>query len=334
MNDRLTLLSAIHDLPADDLPRLAYADWMEENGQPERGEFIRIHLAMERTPRRTPEYRRLWEREVELIRTYKDEWFGTFRFYWHSYEVKRGFLDEVSSFAQHVVPHANWLLENHAVQKLGVTASGLGALEELLRSPLVATLWRLRFWQELPPSESVPYHSEDGPLPGAELPLARRPLDARINTHPSQPSEDVVRVLAASPFLDRLTRLSVIGARLGEAGVSLLLSSMANWPNLTQLVLPAVTPQARSLRHRVAGTNLAPRGVIALITSPQAARLQLLDLTGEDLNQTACEAFLDSPHLNSLEWLRLTRPPRRLRELAAEIDRRFSPRLTWSGAEE
>jgi uncharacterized protein (TIGR02996 family) len=32
-------LQAIAADPADDVVRLAYADWLEENGDPERGEF-------------------------------------------------------------------------------------------------------------------------------------------------------------------------------------------------------------------------------------------------------------------------------------------------------
>ena len=35
------LLAAVLANPADDLPRLVYADWLEENGEPERAELIR-----------------------------------------------------------------------------------------------------------------------------------------------------------------------------------------------------------------------------------------------------------------------------------------------------
>jgi uncharacterized protein (TIGR02996 family) len=46
--DRAALLLAIVTDPADDVPRLAMADWLEENGQPERAELIRIQVAMHR----------------------------------------------------------------------------------------------------------------------------------------------------------------------------------------------------------------------------------------------------------------------------------------------
>ena len=38
------LLAAVVANPADDLPRLVYADWCEENGDAERAEFIRLQI--------------------------------------------------------------------------------------------------------------------------------------------------------------------------------------------------------------------------------------------------------------------------------------------------
>ena len=46
----LALLRAVCESPDDDTPRLVLADWLEENGEPERAEFIRIgvEIAMNR----------------------------------------------------------------------------------------------------------------------------------------------------------------------------------------------------------------------------------------------------------------------------------------------
>lgn len=48
MSDEAGLLSAIREAPADDLPRLVYADWLEDQGRHERGELIRLQLALAR----------------------------------------------------------------------------------------------------------------------------------------------------------------------------------------------------------------------------------------------------------------------------------------------
>lgn len=44
--DAHNILQAIIAEPDDDLHRLAYADWCEENDQPERAEFIRLQIAL------------------------------------------------------------------------------------------------------------------------------------------------------------------------------------------------------------------------------------------------------------------------------------------------
>ncbi len=47
MSDRKSLLKAIYENPHDDNLWLVYADWLEENGEPEYAEFIRIDCELE-----------------------------------------------------------------------------------------------------------------------------------------------------------------------------------------------------------------------------------------------------------------------------------------------
>jgi len=62
MSDRDALLAAILADPADDTARLVYADWLTENGDGDRGEFIRVDIELKRTPPVTDEdERRPWE---------------------------------------------------------------------------------------------------------------------------------------------------------------------------------------------------------------------------------------------------------------------------------
>jgi uncharacterized protein (TIGR02996 family) len=59
------LLAAIKESPADDAPRLVYADWLEEHGEP-RGEFLRLQCAPARLERGDPARAPLAERERQL----------------------------------------------------------------------------------------------------------------------------------------------------------------------------------------------------------------------------------------------------------------------------
>ena len=102
MSDRDALLAAILAEPDEDTPRLVYADWLEENGEPERAEFIRIQHRLPGLSRRTAEAKRLIAREAELRK----------RLFKHLDKLpfvkitfRRGFVDSVTSglgvFAKH-----------------------------------------------------------------------------------------------------------------------------------------------------------------------------------------------------------------------------------------
>ena len=53
MSDRDALLAAIRQAPRDDAPRLVYADWLDEHGDPDRAEFIRLQIEID--PFRRPD---------------------------------------------------------------------------------------------------------------------------------------------------------------------------------------------------------------------------------------------------------------------------------------
>jgi uncharacterized protein (TIGR02996 family) len=74
MSDGSALLEAIRHEPDDDGLRLVYADWLEETGDPERAEFIRVQIESERHVTGSPEHTRLTDRAVELLSKNASEW--------------------------------------------------------------------------------------------------------------------------------------------------------------------------------------------------------------------------------------------------------------------
>lgn len=118
-------LRAIIAAPSDDLPRLAYADFLEESGEPERAEYIRVQCDLDALNKRYPDrnplrmnysvndeigWYRLKKREIEL--EFGDEkiqgWGGNYyRWFVEPYleffsidsvipaVVRRGFIDEI-----------------------------------------------------------------------------------------------------------------------------------------------------------------------------------------------------------------------------------------------
>jgi uncharacterized protein (TIGR02996 family) len=62
--------------PEDDAPRLIYADWLEEHGQQERAEFIRVQVALATLHDDDPRREELVAREQELLESHRKEWRG------------------------------------------------------------------------------------------------------------------------------------------------------------------------------------------------------------------------------------------------------------------
>jgi uncharacterized protein (TIGR02996 family) len=75
MCDEDAFLRAIIERPDDDLPRLVYADYLDERDDP-RGEFIRVECELARIAPDDPRRAALYRRDLELIRMYKDRWAG------------------------------------------------------------------------------------------------------------------------------------------------------------------------------------------------------------------------------------------------------------------
>jgi uncharacterized protein (TIGR02996 family) len=74
MNDEQSLRRAIAEQPEEDTPRLALADWLDENGRPERAEFIRLQVELTHYAADDPACRPLRRREAELWVAYRKTW--------------------------------------------------------------------------------------------------------------------------------------------------------------------------------------------------------------------------------------------------------------------
>src|SRR5436190_6940350 len=67
-------LSDIIENPDDDTPRLVFADWLEENGDPERAGFIRVQVELEKLPEGDPRRELLERDERDLLQGHGTAW--------------------------------------------------------------------------------------------------------------------------------------------------------------------------------------------------------------------------------------------------------------------
>src|SRR4051794_37823654 len=94
MSDEPALLRAVRDDPDDDLPRLAYADWLEEKGERPRAAFIRAQLQRARLPWEDDRQAELQATERRLLIEHGLDWMPP-EVPITSVRFRRGFVEEI-----------------------------------------------------------------------------------------------------------------------------------------------------------------------------------------------------------------------------------------------
>jgi uncharacterized protein (TIGR02996 family) len=298
MTEREALLRAVCESPDDDTPRLVFADWLDEHGEPERAEFIRVQIELARGPVGTRESA-LKTREQELLTARGDAWLEPFREYtsptWRHgewWEFRRGFVEglavdedqeedfyaaSASHFAQTPL-RALWLTNQQDFEPVAKW-KGLASLSELVLegSVLAADTGIGRLFRSSRVSNlrtlCLAGFDDNGhlDLPAVEELAGRtalrnvKHLDLSSNWASWQFGEqEWVRVLSGAPLLSRLDRLDLSGTWIRAEGVDYL----------------AGTKRLATLKHLdLSGNEIGERGVRSLIESPYLGALQVLDLT-------------------------------------------------------
>ncbi len=103
MTEREMLLRAVCESPDDDTPRLVFAGWLDENGEPERAEFIRVQIAIARGAQAPQSV----ARAEGLLRLHKRQWLAELPeqmgWVWGN-SFSRGFVEELLVFSDMAGP--------------------------------------------------------------------------------------------------------------------------------------------------------------------------------------------------------------------------------------
>jgi uncharacterized protein (TIGR02996 family) len=336
------LYQAILDDPWSDPPRLRYADWLEQAGDTDRAEYIRLQIALDGVPRNDPAHRQAWERHWDLYKRNRDRWEDELPelpgVTW-SWDHRRGFVSEV--YAQDVA----CLLRSEA-EVLSVPFDTLSMFEwhaegTLYGSAILARLRQARLGRSTF-SSSLPAHEDDRRLTSAMSWLGGSGI-TRLGLQRLLLSPGGVRALAEAP-LPALSELSwERGSYTDHDHLSL---SGARWlPRLAHLalkhhpfdhrslaaLLAALSPSLRQLRLEAAklddacATTLAASGLLQSLTSLELPRngigaqglREILSVLHPDaslvmddnpLGAEGTRLLLDSPHGRRSEVLKVQGP--------------------------
>jgi uncharacterized protein (TIGR02996 family) len=289
-------LQAIAEEPDDDIHRLVFADWLEDQGQPERAQFIRLQVEMARNPaQRMQHYSRVYEME----RTHRDTW-AQGLLHLKGLVFKRGMLE--------VLPLSRFVglkekdRELIDVRVCVIDTTAIRRLTTLLASEQVRYLVGLIGDRRLDPA-LLEVLDRCGNLTSLRhLNLARA-----INA-------DGVRALAGLPLLAQLHSLDLGYSRCGNVLLDLVGSRY--FPRLRRLELElchlidaaaqsiAGSEKLEDLTYLDLSRNyILTTGGNALAASVHLKNLTHLDLTGNKLGVTARQALADATAFPRLRYL-------------------------------
>ncbi|QDU20250.1 TIGR02996 domain-containing protein [Urbifossiella limnaea] len=120
MTDRDALLAAVAARPRDDTPRLVFADWLDDHGDPDRAAFVRVQCAAARAAPGSRARADLLDEADDQLATGDARWLGNAREYLHDWEFRRGFLHRVRISAADFVRHADDLFRAEPVSRVEV----------------------------------------------------------------------------------------------------------------------------------------------------------------------------------------------------------------------
>src|SRR5438067_2325053 len=312
MSDEKALLAAICEHPHDDTPRLVYADWLEETGEPAkvaRAEFIRIQCELARVEEDDPRRPRLQKREEQLERRYWKAWAADLpgkRS--ESPEFQRGFPwpGNVAFSAEALADVRPDQLRGRPIWWLGfnVTAENW---RTVLAWPHLDRVYQVKLEGPFPRGWAAAVARCPGLRNVSELSFGRvpvRPADLRVildawagralatlGLWDYPVGDKVIRVLARHPTAARLRKLDLYRVGLTPAGLRLLASGRG----LTGL---------RELD--IHGDPIGDDGLAELLRSPHLHALRKLDLIRTGITDVGAAALADCPGLAGLRKLYLT----------------------------
>ena len=278
-------LSDILEHPDDDAPRLVFADWLEDNGNPSRADFIRVQCELAQIPNDERRLLGLKQREADLLRRHQQCWTAPVAECRVSWPVfRRGFIEAVDVSAAVFVEGSSRLFALAPIREVTLH-DAVGRLTELARCPWLARLSLLR-------------------LAGSEAELVGGTGRLRA-----------FGALCGSPHLHHLRGLDLTGCGIGTSG-AVVLALSRSLPALAELGLgendlgdDAVAALA-GLDHRgglevldLSNNAVTDHGAQLLARSTTLGRLRWLRLDGNPIGNEGVEALLRSSTLTSLAHL-------------------------------
>jgi uncharacterized protein (TIGR02996 family) len=273
----------------DDTPRLVYADWLDEQGDGDRAEFIRVQIERARLPAWDAAQVRLRLREQELLTQHGEGWLAELPAIrgarWEGF--RRGIVAEVSFTSFEAMRQSA-----HACRAVApveaVTVRWPRRREGRRAVRPIAELRELSLTGMLGGEDEIAWLADSPQLATLRC-LTVRGVWA-----------DTLAILVASPHLAGLRTLRLPSNNLGNDGIRAL-TEAASLTALEELDISALSAHERYNYDPV----IRAAGMGALVGWSGLAGVRSLTLTGNDVTRDGLRALLRSPHAAALKELTL-----------------------------
>src|SRR5579884_1433621 len=132
------LLREVQARPDEDWPRLVYADWLEEHGDPDRAELIRVQCRLAAMSLWHPERRGLAVREYDLLARHSARWSAPLRGAVPRWWFRRGFVEHVRATPAQLLRHAGMLWDQFPLREVLLDNPETAGVRKLAASPWLA----------------------------------------------------------------------------------------------------------------------------------------------------------------------------------------------------
>jgi uncharacterized protein (TIGR02996 family) len=336
-------LQAIIAEPDEDVHRLACADWLEEHGDADRAEFIRLQCRMALFTEEDDDYWACKVREEQLLKQHEKQWAAGLEGVAERWGFKRGFVEWLQIETTTFLPRAEALFASFPLRELQFIDAGWqqpGRLARLAELPQLARLRELDLSDcTYPEGDQLALFAsphltnltaldlQGNFFNGTIMPaLASGPLGHTLRElKVGGDSFDSIpfgvrpsRWLAAGPWPSHLSVLKISFAEAMKAGGAQALAESPCLGQLTELScyltafgdggLQALAASRHLTKLReltLVKNRIGDAGVQALTAAPWWGRLTALRLGDNRITSAGVAALLESPGLRSVRCLDL-----------------------------
>lgn len=306
--NQAAFLEAILAEPDEPAHRLVYADWLDDQGESDRAEFIRLQVGRETLVPWSRAARASLAREQQLLNQHGAEWAGDIARIATRYRFHGGFVEEISIPCDRFLAEGHVLLRLAPIRRLNLrhTQALIGLLNDEKNqnqlAKLLAGVMSLDLTREyldersgllllnlptVPPLRELYLWNSSLTAAGLEL-LAEQPVLDGLESLGLRGLHEEVNLLLRSPRLGRLRRLHLNA----DSALAVWLSKH---PLLRQL-------EELTLSHG----SLSSEAVEALVGSPLVGGLERLDLSFVPFDRASLRALANENLLGRLRWLNLS----------------------------